>query len=634
MKLAVAIQWVLFATLYINQCRPNNIQDFADTFIDCTVDFIQVNGRYSFNEAYISPSVNNYSPLIFDSLDKSKRLNRKRILNTSIPLETAMSSLHNRFVSCTLFLVNIDFLFTIRENTVLLKQNEIQDLLKTLVLAKEDPHFICFVQVETPPFQEMSLITAYGTISLAEFFKFVSFTSVFMIIASDMEVFIMCMPCTYTDESAPVFPLDIGNASQSWDYPAQLRYDWNYIHADLNGAPVNVPGFREPLWQQVCNRPFSLHTHEATCAALAIGSLYNFTTALNHQSNGYQMAEFHQGSVGGAKFIENYFFQRHQTQRYMWVPFACSYNPYIFVTFYSNEHMSLEVLLKPLEVWLWSAYCSFLIFTVLCLAMLNRSNSKGNSSLLKRISDAFMWTVSVNLEQSQEPYGVNNISSSGYGVKTLVSLCSNGCVLTAFLVGLAYKTGLFSCLTTKFPPPVSKNIQELFSSGRTYGTTTRHFYSNKPYSTLKDIVLADLFDVNAGDWSHNEFISRFERNLVFLDGSDLELVLNISKGLPIHFGGELATVPESFVLISTAYDVRSFLRLMSRYSYHKHVLNNEPTPFMTRVSWYGIQNFFSENFITALAWLQESGIYDRWKINHKIHLQIERLTNAEISSKL
>jgi hypothetical protein len=642
MRLPVtALGLVFIATLHISQSRPSDKQAFANAFTNCTVDFIQRDSSFSFDETYIAPFVNNYSPLIFDSLDTSRRLNRKRTLNASIPLEAAVSSFHKRFISCTLFLVNVDFIYDIQPSTngytAHYSDNDIPNLLETFVLANEDPHFICFVHVNIPTWPSFMPLTPYGPMSIAQTLRYNSFTSIFMIIWSNMEVFLMCMSCNST-VSQPLISLDLGQDSAALNVPQKLRNSWNHIHKDLQGAPVNVPGFGEPIWWELCNTPFYLHTPESYCAAITISSLYNFTTNLmSQQNNGYEMAEFDQGSVGGAKFIELKFFQRHSTQRWIWVPFACSYNPYIFVTFYSFDHMSLEVLLMPLDGWIWLSYSIFLALTVLSLVMLKR-NTANNASLLRRVSDTFMWTVSVNLEQSQESAN-NTVSSvtsekSGYGTKLLTSFCSTGCILTAFLIGLAYKTALFSCLTTRVPPHVPQNVKELYNSQLTYGTTTRHYYRDKPYSTLKDIVIADLYDENDKNWSYNEFIGQFERKLVFFDGAELELVLNISKGLPIHFGDELKTVPTSFVLISTARDVKSFLRLMSRYSHHKHILNTEPNPFMTRVPWYGVRNFFSENFITALARLHESGIYDRWKINYEIALQIQTLKSPEVANKI
>jgi hypothetical protein len=388
--------------------------------------------------------------------------------------------------------------------------------------------------------------------------------------------------------------------------------------------------------QQLCNKPFNLRTPEDMCVGVAIASLYNFTTILGPQSHRYVMAELRKGNVAGAKFVQQRFFQRLSIHRYIWIPFACSYNPYVFVTFFTYEHMSVEILLEPLDVWIWLSYCSFLIFTVLCIGML-KGNTGGNRNLLRRASDAFMWTISVTLEQSDESIntksGETPTQCHGWGFILLTYISCTGCVLTAFAVGLAYKTALFSCLTAKLPPPVPKNVQELYNSGLTYGTTTRHFYNGTPYSTLKDIVIPDQFEHNAKDVSVNEFNVHFHHELVFFNETDLDLVSKIAKGSPVKFDNELRSVPTSFAVISTMQDVRSLIRLMSRYSYHKYILNKDPSPFMTRYPWYGFQNFFSENLSSALARLHESGICERWRMNYEIYEQINMTRSQKIESK-
>jgi hypothetical protein len=634
MQPAEAIRLIL-ATMYISRCSSSSLQAFANAFRKCTVDFIQQSDNFGFNESYINPFVNNYSPLIFESFDTSKRLNIDRILNTSITLKRTVSGLYRKFEFCTHFLVNIDFIFNFSDNNVSLKQGGIarmSTLLEILVLSKEDPHFISFVQIRTPPVSHFTPMTPYGPISIAQTLQFISFTSIFILIRSDMEAFLMCMSCT-SGVSHKLISLDYGQSSTNLNNPLNLRKMWNHLHRNLDQAHVSVPGFGEPMWQFLCKKPFNLHTPENACAALAIGSVYNFTTVLGPQSHRYAMAQFAQGSPAGKKFVQDVFFRRPSFQRIIWIPFACSYNPYVFVTFFSYEHMSVKVLLEPLDIWIWLIFCIFLIFTVLCLGLL-KSNT-GKTTLPRRILDALVWTVSVTLEQSEESFSVTSYTHTGpeFGFYLLTSICCTGCILISFVVGLAYKTALFSCLTAKIPPQVPKNVKELFDSGLTFGTTTRHFYNGKPYSTLKEIVFPDHLGGNNTDWSYKEFIQNFDRNLVFFNGSDIGLVLNISNGLPIQFGTELRRVPPSFTLISTAKDVRSFVRLTSRYTNYKHILNNEPSPFMTRYPWYGVLNFFSENFVTALARIHESGVYDRWKTNYETYLQMAMLRRSETLNK-
>jgi hypothetical protein len=611
--------------MYISWCSSSRLQPFANAFRNCSVDFIQQSDNFGFNESYINLFLNNYSPLIFDSLDTSKRLNRDRILNTSIPLRKTVSGSYRKFELCTLFLVNIDFIFEYTGNNVLFKPNGMSNVLEIIVLSKEDPHFISFVQINTPPLSQFTPMTPYGPISIAQTLRSISLSSILILIRSDMQVFLMCMSCT-SSVSPQLISLDYGQSSAYVNGPLSLRKMWNHVHRNLDQAPVYVPGFGEPILQFLCNKPFNLHTPENVCAALAISSAYNFTTGVTiHQRIGYPMAQFAQGSPAGTKFVQNFFFRRSSFQRIMWIPFACSYNPYVFVTFFSYEHLSVKILLEPLDIWIWLIFCGFLIFTVLCLGFLKINTEK--SSLSKRILDAFVWTVSVTLEQSEESFTSYSYTYTApeFSVHLLTSICCIGCILISFAVGLAYKTALFSCLTAKTPPEVPKNIKEILDSRLTYGTTTRHFYNGKPYSTLKEIVFPDHLDGNNTDWSYNEFIQNFDRNLFFFNGSELELVLNISNGLPIKFDTELRGVPSSFALISTAKDVRSFVRLISRYTYYKYILNKEPSPFMTRYPWYGVENFFSENFVSALAKIHESGIYDRWKVNFETYLQIAKL---------
>jgi hypothetical protein len=425
---------LIIVALHMCRSTSDKLLLFSQAFRKCSVYFIQLRSVFSFNESFIDPFVNNYSPISIGTFNQSKKLTTERIVNLSIPLERTVSGLHRKFLFCTLSLVNVDFMFHVSGNNVSINYNTIRHVLGILSFTKEDPTVICFVQINTPLVHNIIPRTPYGTLSIAQTLKYISFTSVFLFIRSDMEVLIMCMSCNST-VSSQLIPSDF---SAVGNYPEMLRHSWNNIHRNLHGALVSVPGFGLPILQQLCNKPFNLRTPENICVGVAIASLYNFTTIVGPQSNRYAMAAFDKDPVAGTKFVQQRFFQRLSVHQYIWIPFACSYNPYVFVTFFTHEHMSMEVLLEPLDVWIWLSYCSFLIFTVLCIGMLK--GNTGNRSLLRRASDAFMWTISVTLEQSEKSINTKSGDTPtpyGWGVILLTYISCTGCVLTAFAVGLA-----------------------------------------------------------------------------------------------------------------------------------------------------------------------------------------------------
>jgi hypothetical protein len=234
---------LIIVALHMPQCTSNKLLLFSQAFTKCSVYFIQLSSVFSFNETFIHPFVNNYSPISIGTFNQSKKLTTERVVNLSIPLERTVSGLHRKFLFCTLSLVNVDFMFHVRGNNVSINYSAIRLLLGILSFTKEDPSVLGFVQINTPSFHNILPRTPYGTLSIAQTLLYISFTSVFLFIRSDMEVLIMCMSCNSTVSSQLVH----SDFSAAGNYPQMLRYSWNNLHRNLHGAFVSVPGSGLPI---------------------------------------------------------------------------------------------------------------------------------------------------------------------------------------------------------------------------------------------------------------------------------------------------------------------------------------------------------------------------------------------------
>lgn len=105
-------------------------------------------------------------------------------------------------------------------------------------------------------------------------------------------------------------------------------------------------------------------------------------------------------------------------------------------------------------------------------------------------------------------------------------------ILTTLFTANFYKTDLFSSITSPTLPTHPHSILDLknYLDLPIY-TTTKHFMEGLyASSTLKDVVLIDMGAGLPLNNSHNQLRSR----TIFLNGSDSEVVLNMSLGLRVR----------------------------------------------------------------------------------------------------
>lgn len=96
-----------------------------------------------------------------------------------------------------------------------------------------------------------------------------------------------------------------------------------------------------------------------------------------------------------------------------------------------------------------------------------------------------------------------------------------------------YKGDLFSSMAAQRHPTVPSSIHDLVTHfyNLPMMTTTKHYTSGKyAHSTLKDIVLPDMAeDLSSRNSLHEMLLDK----LVFLNGSDAALIINISMELKV-----------------------------------------------------------------------------------------------------
>ncbi|XP_021947976.2 uncharacterized protein LOC110845779 [Folsomia candida] len=485
-------------------------------------------------------------------------------------------------------------------------------LLDGLVVAKENPNYILFIAGSSswvPLAFNLYLGLVYYTLD-----------SKFMFVTKNFGLHLLCNHCFTVAQV-----LSKGNLRFDPEKITDLdeiHVKWYKVHKNLDWGILNLA--RVPLWRQLngsCSfYKARLDTPAEDCTLLEMKLRFNFS--IYGDGSGMDKGKkivggiFH-GYISSAGFNRDKFLAV-SVMKHIWIPYGCTYKPYVLVTLVGESSMNFLTLLQPLDRYCWIgliiSYLSItlMIFNVFKMGVMKLDNDSWHDRIYKgdihALRSVGFWGISVFLEQSSHHL------LKRFQWSWIAASCCSCWLLVSFILSNGYKGDLFSSMASQRLPAVPDSIPDLVTHyNLPVLTTTKHYLDGKyAHPTLKDIVLIDMAEglIAAQQSLHMQLRDR----LVFINGTDAALIANISRGIGVKSDlGHLLEITEDFALVSSEYDAKRFSILARRFTKFIPIQNpNQVSPYITRVPWYGYRNFFTTIFIPALGSLVESGIYERW----------------------
>jgi hypothetical protein len=350
-----------------------------------------------------------------------------------------------------------------------------------------------------------------------------------------------------------------------------------------------------------------LLTPSIQCTMAVLGEKYNFTHV--QRTNGKRESHL-VGMIlnSPASLKMNKLLAGLRKMRLDWFIHGISYQPFQLKIFTNTSKANFAVLLSPFDVWIWMCLLLSLVLLIVVGSLVLR---------LKKKSKLIFWTISVILEQVDE--SLTTILFQNLRWKYFLLIL--GWSVTAFILGVIYKGSLFSCLTANVPPDVPSSLRKALLSPIPIITTGCNYYEGNGtegcISALKYLLIKDLLVGLSPTDSFHLYLNQVANKTVFVNGSEFDIVHNISLNLPVLQEDTTEAsflLPETFGVLNAVRDLNDFSQAMKLYSPNTvSVKNHDMNPFVIRTPWIGSRNFFYQVFSRGLSSLVESGIYDRWQ---------------------
>ncbi|CAL8105487.1 unnamed protein product [Orchesella dallaii] len=497
--------------------------------------------------------------------------------------------------------------------------NSLQNSLKGMVLLNDNPHFVIYMFTRLQalfPDLEFNLISLWNGISL----------TALPLIALRNSIRLVCLTCSRPFENP------LGNFLTSGKFihtKTKLNSEVKILTRNLSRKQVFFFGIQSqniPFGSSCSMKKVGLTTPVELCAAFALLRKYNFT--LGNPNRPYYpydlIGELWMGQIMSTAAMKNTFLDVVKTHtRNAWIPYGCLYNPYVYVAFLSKEYaIDFLSLFQPFD---FTTGCAFTVSTIALLFVTKIWIIKvidENFSLFELI----FFPIATLFEQGSKKVIASFQSTVGgyFLISTWLFLC--------YIIGNEYKGFLYSGMTSSPIQPVPESmIDMVMQSDMPYFTTTKHEFNGKYYSTLKDLVLADMI-YSGEDNFMKRFLVRFRHRLSLVSARESNIIYNITKGLPVHSEHGMKILNKKFAIVSTKGDTEFFVGLMKKLTDFYIIPNKKVSPFVSRVPWYAKRNNFAKLVTLGIAQLVESGVYGRWIKNFRKQQLIGRL--VEVDRKL
>jgi hypothetical protein len=178
----------------------------------------------------------------------------------------------------------------------------------------------------------------------------------------------------------------------------------------------------------------------------------------------------------------------------------------------------------------------------------------------------------VAIEQNYETW-LNRFRKKGLYSTPIQHICGIWVFTATFIIAVVYKGEFFSCLTAPASPTVPSNLKELIHSNISIGTTSAYWNSTTwnmvsllKVRVMEDVLSAEIFQAESPELYND--LSLMREKLIFLNDTDVELVRDISRNMPIVVDETEVMFPpdgkEEFAIISEEKKAIFFMQLMSK----------------------------------------------------------------------
>lgn len=603
MEKFVVILILLTKVLQSNSQFYLNSNFFKHHTIQFITDFGDIENPFNeiFQEIALEQS---YSPIVIDSIPNWNVSNSRydETVNITNPFITAFSTFRPRFSSVISTIINSEKILLMSDGSI----TRLYRIFYSMVLSNENPDYLYLYTHIAPN------LAHYPAFTLTS--KIIVFYQKFI-------------PFLWTPQLSKWIQLD--NLKESEDIDKTMFL----LELNFNGAVIAKKPMKRrkiPKWilNIGCSANFQLLLMSSEfCAKEIVGLQYNYTQDYIGVSNPFSSISGTRvviadtprwGSVASKDFNEKYILTR-DIIKWAWYIHAITFLPYNYIVIAPKISASFETLILPFDKWAWISVLASVVTTVVMFTLLTTSYTQ--LSTLKNARNKLIWTISVLFDEA-DPRLTEAEFRGARNMYPFVGLC----FFMSFIIGAVYKGAMYSCLSSTVPPPIPSSLRALLLSTDWPFLTSKAGVSNATrVSVLKYGTIPDLLEGSDARDKMYSFLTLLDNKTIFVQGNKFLIGKNISQGF-IALSGNASSISLPIVLIDCVDELKILADAISFLTSSFVVRNNEKTPFITRVPYYGARNFLYPIFSRALGRLMQSGIYDRWDYNDGINHQLKEAT--------
>ncbi|OXA39700.1 hypothetical protein Fcan01_25430 [Folsomia candida] len=310
------------------------------------------------------------------------------------------------------------------------------------------------------------------------------------------------------------------------------------------------------------------------------------------------------GSLYKGDMVSVHFLRKSNT-RYIWGNYGCSYNAFNFKVFTVTNYINYAALLLPFDIFTWvllfigGVFVNILVF---------RITASTKPFLL-------LWSFTTAMEQ---PIATKR----GTSTLKLLILCSTW-LTSIYILGSLYKGDMVSVLTSRTTQQVPNTLKELISTNTTIFTTNHYddyLVGPTPIArcNLHDLVIPQLMNaINSKYTLHHVLTSLRLGSKCIRIFNAYEMSKNISNYgfLSDVISGKQIIIPDQFAIVDPTFALSMIQATMVLFPTYVPIHNGEIALYTELKPWIVAGNFFAPRFISGLARVVESGIYEWWSNN-------------------
>lgn len=417
---------------------------------------------------------------------------------------------------------------------------------------------------------------------------------------TDMDVNLVCIQCRITIH--PVSVRDYGSTNELREFFSFQEKRGIYLMTYL--SYLNGVKYACDITVALPSN-FSVNYPGSVCVYKMLQPKFNITFYLDKlPENGTVSTQFfaHPTYFLGLSNYEDMV----KTREYEWIPYDVRYSQFQFVNFQLKQKITLTILIKPYDLISWTLF----YVTILFLIFLRCPKS------LTEASEILVSLIAVFLEQSRKLERILELNGLSKSYQRMLRRCSWAYILMMLIFSGGFKGMIFSFLTksigTSWPISLlavaNDPAYSMFSNERIYeiNETTKKY---EPVPMLQNFFERDVHSNGTpGKDFPMEYVilkkAKVHDNIsstltiiqgIIQDSEGRRNIFKIGDVLTRKFSW-LHRTPEEFVAL-----LKNFL---------PSLISSRPIviPGFERITpWQISRNFLYEEFLSSLAWLEQTG---------------------------